>query len=270
MKAISMRLIIAVVLSLLLFGACKKDNNDSDAAADCKVSSVNGKDVKTFTYNDDDLATLTEVGTFVDYNLSYTYVGNTIVVKEDGTVIAEIEVNGSGYPTQTTLNRPDGLYTHQYNLSYSSPGKLEGITMTETRSGSVEITAEMRDLVYANGDLVSYVLEESSPNFATRSYSISATYDVTKDYVSYDPTQLLYAAFGSFVIFDFSATPMSYLNPQVFSDHLLSSLDKSDAGTGSYEYEYSLNDDGLVTSVQVKNSDDNSTFDAISVVYECP
>lgn len=273
MKLFSIKLIAVFAFTLLLFGACKKDNNDDNKddnnVAACKVTSANGTDTKSFTYNNDELATLTVSGAFISYDFSFTYVGNTIIVKEDGTVVAEIEVNSNGYPTSTTLYRPDGLFSHDYTLTYSGAGQLQGITMTETRSGSVEITAEMRDLVYQNGDLVSYVLEESSPNFATRSYNVSATYDTDKDYKSYDPTQKLFAAFGTFVIFDFSAAPMSYLNPQAFSTHFISSLDRSDVGTGSYLYEYSLNDDGFATSLLVKDADDNSTFDAITVVYDC-
>lgn len=229
----------------------------------CKPISIGGMVIKDISYDASGrVVSILESEQGSDRYL-FSYSNDTVFININDEDTVTVILNSAGDPVRAINS------SVVCDVGYYTDGRVQSIEIYQVSSGGGRYSWKMNEVVYENGDLVAYDLEQMNPG-GTWTERVYANYDTTKNYVTYDPTGKYHACFllgkkSSLGLFD----------PQLFSKHLINAWDRRELGWHKLTYDHVLDDNGYVTAITVNETLDNSfseesrVLGVVDVTYEC-
>ena len=253
----------------MVLASCKKNEpgqqqqqqgQGNGSNSSCRVQGIgyNGTTNEHFYYDSLGRLIAFDVSGFLRVDLQYK--GDSVFGIHDSSLLFTEIDNTDGYPVQVLTG--SGVM----DLSYSSPGMLNGITIADTMYANDPSTI-VSDIVYDNGDVISFTVYSNQAQHDTgrkdTNYNV-LTYTINDLYHEYDPISF-YVDYG--FLFGLYAGPLFLFKPQMFSKHYIdtwtwSSLDRE------IDFDYVLNSDGRAERVYINDST-FSYFDIRDITYQC-
>ena len=253
--------LFAILLVIGLF-SCKKNDSVQQQQGitgsnlQCRVQSISREGNVRHRYTYDTQGRLIEYEDFGYSRYNFQYSGDSVFMLVDGSPYLTEVVNADGNPKQLIAGNTF------VEFSYTASGELQRVEMADLsyRNDPYNI---LTDIVYNNGDIVSYTALMHQGQLATSPPDTvfnELTY-LTDLYYEYDPV-IMYVEYG----FILNRLPVYLFNTQIFSKHFMDTWTWN-TDERETDFDYVLNAQGRAESVDI---DDNALgdFDR-AFTYDC-